>query len=232
MKQLVIRADDLGYSYAVNLGIVRAVRDGLVRSVGLMPNMPEAVRGLAWLSERGLDVAVGQHTNVCLGTPCADSALIPSLVGPDGQFRSSREYRSAFKEGMDFVDLDQACAEKSGMPVPDYLHRFGEEAFRTLETEVAREQGARSGLVIACGGGIVTRERNYPLLHQNGAIVLLDRPLGELSSAGRPLSQSRGVDRLAAERMPAYRAWADLAISCTGSAEGDAQAILQKLGYE
>lgn len=111
MKQLVIRADDLGYSYAVNLGIVRAVRDGLVRSVGLMPNMPEAARGLAWLSETGVDVAVGQHTNVCLGTPCADPALIPSLVGPDGQFRSSREYRSAFKEGMDFVGLDQACLE-------------------------------------------------------------------------------------------------------------------------
>ena len=154
------------------------------------------------------------------------------LIGMPGAGKTSCGRRLARALGRPLVDLDQACAEKSGMPAPDYLHRFGEEAFRTLETEVAREQGARSGLVIACGGGIVTRERNYPLLHQNGAIVLLDRPLGELSSAGRPLSQSRGVDRLAAERMPAYRAWADLAISCTGSAEGDAQAILQKLGYE
>ena len=29
MKQLLIRADDLGYSYAVNLGIARAVSEGL-----------------------------------------------------------------------------------------------------------------------------------------------------------------------------------------------------------
>ena len=45
MKQLLIRADDIGYSYAVNLGIARAVNEGLVRSAGLMPNMPEAQRG-------------------------------------------------------------------------------------------------------------------------------------------------------------------------------------------
>ncbi len=111
MKKLVIRADDLGYSYAVNLGIVRAVREGLVRSVGLMPNMPEAARGLDWLRQTGVDVAIGQHTNVCLGTPCADPAAIPSLVGPDGQFKSSREFRASFKEGVDFVDFDEACLE-------------------------------------------------------------------------------------------------------------------------
>lgn len=45
MKQLLIRADDIGYSYAVNLGIVRSINEGLVRSASLMPNMPEAERG-------------------------------------------------------------------------------------------------------------------------------------------------------------------------------------------
>ena len=50
MKQLLIRADDIGYSYAVNLGIARAVNEGLVRSAGLMPNMPEAQRGWDWVS--------------------------------------------------------------------------------------------------------------------------------------------------------------------------------------
>lgn len=111
MKQLLIRADDLGYSYAVNLGIVRAVREGLVRSVGLMPNMPEAERGVAWLRETGVDVALGQHTNVCLGRPCADPALIPSLLQEDGTFKSSRTYRACFKEGKDFVGFDEAVIE-------------------------------------------------------------------------------------------------------------------------
>lgn len=30
MKQLLIRADDIGYSYAVDLGIARSVNEGLV----------------------------------------------------------------------------------------------------------------------------------------------------------------------------------------------------------
>lgn len=37
------------------------------------------------------------------------------------------------------------------------------------------ELGKRSGLVIATGGGCVTRAENYPLLHQNGTIFCLTR---------------------------------------------------------
>lgn len=109
MKQLLIRADDIGYSYAVNVGIARTVHEGLVRSVGVMPNMPETERGVAWVKDA--DIAIGQHTNVCLGRPCADPARIPSLLGPDGRFKSSREYRAKFKEGVDFVDFDEAVIE-------------------------------------------------------------------------------------------------------------------------
>ena len=109
MKQLLIRADDIGYSYAVNVGIARSVHEGLVRSVGVMPNMPETARGVEWV--RGADIAIGQHTNVCLGHPSADPARTRSLLGPDGCFKSSRKYRAAFKEGVDFVVYDEAVTE-------------------------------------------------------------------------------------------------------------------------
>ena len=119
MKQLLIRADDIGYSYAVNLGIARAVNEGLVRSAGLMPNMPEAQRGWDWVKDAG--IAIGQHTNLCLGTPCADPALIPSLVDENGQLHSSREYRAAFKEGREFAAYDELVIE-----VEAQLARFRE----------------------------------------------------------------------------------------------------------
>ena len=109
MKQLLIRADDVGYSYAVDLGIARVVREGLVRSVGVMPNMPEAERGYSWVADA--DIAVGQHTNVCLGRPCADPALIPSMLGKDGNFHSSREFREHFKRGEELVSYDEAVIE-------------------------------------------------------------------------------------------------------------------------
>lgn len=109
MKQLLIRADDIGYSYAVNLGIARAVNEGLVRSAGLMPNMPEAARGWGWIKDSG--IAIGQHTNLCLGTPCADPALIPSLLDENGQLKSSRAYRAAYAEGREIVEYDELVIE-------------------------------------------------------------------------------------------------------------------------
>lgn len=49
MKRLLLRADDLGYSDGVNCGIAAAVQAGLIRSVGVMTNMPLAESGLARL---------------------------------------------------------------------------------------------------------------------------------------------------------------------------------------
>ena len=109
MKKLIIRADDIGYSEAVNYGIMKSVKDGLVRSAGLMPNMPYAKHGLDLLE--GLDVCIGQHTNVCLGKPCADPALIPSMLQENGDFKSSRMYREAFKRGEEIIELDEAIIE-------------------------------------------------------------------------------------------------------------------------
>lgn len=109
MKQLLIRADDIGYSFAVNVGIARSVNEGLVRSAGLMPNMPEAARGWDWIEDSG--VAIGQHTNLCLGAPCADPALVPSLLDENGQFKSSREYRAAFAEGREIAAYDELVIE-------------------------------------------------------------------------------------------------------------------------
>ena len=119
MKQLLIRADDIGYSYAVNLGIARAVNEGLVRSAGLMPNMSEAARGWDWVKDA--DIAIGQHTNLCLGTPCADPALIPSLLDENGQLKSSRAYRAAFQEGREIAEYDELVIE-----VEAQLARFRE----------------------------------------------------------------------------------------------------------
>lgn len=109
MKQLLIRADDIGYSYAVNLGIARSVNEGLVRSAGLMPNMPEAARGWAWVKDA--DIAIGQHSNLCRGAPCADPALIPSLLDGNGQLKSSRAYRAAWAEGREFAAYDELIIE-------------------------------------------------------------------------------------------------------------------------
>ncbi|MDO4537475.1 MAG: ChbG/HpnK family deacetylase, partial [Coriobacteriales bacterium] len=167
MKQLLIRADDLGYSYAVNLGIARAVKEGLVRSVGLMPNMGEASRGWEWI--RDVDLAIGQHTNLCLGTPCADPSLIPSLLGQDGQLHSSREFRAAWAEGCEIVELDELVIEIEAQLArfreivgkdPDYFEAHAIQSKRVAQAihVVAQRHGLKEQLlsfdpsvVVRCG---------------------------------------------------------------------------------
>lgn len=119
MIQLLLRADDLGYCDGVNCGIEKSVKDGLIRSVGLMPNMPTAADGVRRL--QGTGISLGLHANVCLGTPVSRPEEIPSLVGADGEFKSSAEYRSAFAQGCDLVAVEDAVREAEAQ-----LDRFRE----------------------------------------------------------------------------------------------------------
>lgn len=109
MVQLIIRADDVGYSEAVNYGIEKTVRRGLVGSVGIMPNMSATAHGLKLLKDTG--VCMGQHTNICLGKPCADPNRIPTLLDENGNLKSSRTYREAWKKGEIFTNLDEMVLE-------------------------------------------------------------------------------------------------------------------------
>ncbi len=145
------------------------------------------------------------------------------LIGMPGAGKSSCGRALARLLGRPFVDVDEAIALECGRTAAQIIREDGEEAFRAVETEVTGRYAARSGLVLACGGGVVTREENRDLIRQNARVVFLDRPIAELSDDGRPMSQAKGVERLAAERMDAYRSWADVTLPCTGSPAGDAE---------
>lgn len=106
---LIARADDLGYSEAVNYGIEKSIKDGIVRSAGLMPNMPAAAHGLELL--KGTNTCIGQHTNLCLGKPCADPSQIPGLLDENGNLKSSSRYREAWGKGEEIAPLEEFIAE-------------------------------------------------------------------------------------------------------------------------
>lgn len=82
------------------------MRDGIIRSVGMMTNMPATRHG--WELVKDLPVCVGQHTNICAGRPLTDPALIPSICQESGEFKPSKAYRTARE---DFVVLDEVVLE-------------------------------------------------------------------------------------------------------------------------
>lgn len=87
MKQLIVNADDFGFSDAANAGIVTAHQQGIVSSTSLMVNMPAAWSAAALA--KGLPrLGVGLHLNLSCGTPLSSAAQVPSLVDAQGHFWS------------------------------------------------------------------------------------------------------------------------------------------------
>lgn len=136
------------------------------------------------------------------------------LIGMPGCGKSTVGKQLAAELGMDFADTDEEVEAAAGMSIPDIFERYGEEAFRRLESEQTQKLGKENRLVIATGGGIVKDPGNYARLKQNGLIFLLERDPALLSIKGRPLSKNRDeVLALYKERIGLYESFADLRIN-------------------
>lgn len=137
------------------------------------------------------------------------------LIGMPGCGKSTLGSLLAQATGKCFVDADEEIEKLAKKCIPDIFSQDGEDGFRALETRVLEELGKQSGLVIATGGGCVTRAENYPLLHQNGTIFWLQREIRKLPTDGRPLSVD--LEAMYQTRKPLYAQFADHVIDNNGS---------------
>lgn len=147
------------------------------------------------------------------------------LVGMPGCGKSTVGRALAKLLDRPFVDTDEELEKVLGMSPGEFITHRGEAAFRAQESALLRELGKASGLVIATGGGCVTRPENYPSLHQNGVIFFLERELSKLPRKGRPLSLKGSLEDMYTIRLPMYRKFADLTLANDGPAEGVAQKL-------
>lgn len=155
------------------------------------------------------------------------------LIGMPGCGKSEVGRRIAERTGRKFIDADQAIEESAGCrPIPEIFRQDGEEGFRKLETSVLAELGKQSGTVIATGGGCITREENYPLLHQNGILVWLQRDISKLPIHGRPISQTNPLDKLYAARKDSYERFSDVCIDNNGAIEDTVDAVIAAVNAE
>ena len=131
------------------------------------------------------------------------------LVGMPGCGKTTVGRLLARRTGRQFIDADEELVKQAGKSIPQIFAEEGEAGFRARETAVLAQLGKRSGLVIATGGGCVTRPENYPLLHQNGRIYWLQRDISMLATKGRPLSQGADLAKMYRRRKSMYEAFAD-----------------------
>jgi hopanoid biosynthesis associated protein HpnK len=84
MKELIINADDFGYTQGVNEGIIRAHRDGILTSATLMANgiaFDDAVER----AKANPRLGVGCHLVLTGGNSVAPKEKIPSLADGEGR---------------------------------------------------------------------------------------------------------------------------------------------------
>lgn len=137
------------------------------------------------------------------------------LIGMPGTGKTTVGGILAGELSRSFYDIDEMIVAMAGKSIPQIFADDGEEAFRQIESEAVVEVSKVTGAVIACGGGVVTREENYYPLAENGHIVFLNRDISLLSTVGRPVSQAVSAERLYRMRLPMYRSWCDDEIEIT-----------------
>ena len=151
------------------------------------------------------------------------------LVGMPGCGKSTVGRALAKELNRPFLDADDAFTSTYRRTPASVIAEDGEDRFRSMETEILRALCKQSGAVIACGGGAVTREENYPLLHQNGVIVYLRRELSRLALNGRPISLRTSPEELFEKRRAAYERFADLTVDNTEALYGTVRALTDAL---
>ena len=95
------------------------------------------------------------------------------LVGMMGSGKTSTGRPLAERLGYGFVDADAVIEEAAGCSIPQIFDSDGETGFRDIETHVLSAISQRHSLVVATGGGIVTRPENWGMLHQGIVICLM-----------------------------------------------------------
>jgi len=141
------------------------------------------------------------------------------LIGPMGSGKTTLGRRVADLLDLDFVDCDQELEQQTGASVNLIFDIEGEAGFRKRETRILRQLAGRRSVLLATGGGAVTREANREILRSNGLVVWLKTSIAQqLDRLGRdkarPLLQTpdreERLRQLASERDPLYAELADL----------------------
>ena len=90
MKNLIVNADDLGWTEGVNKGIAEAHRHGIVTSTSMLANGKAFAKAVE-LVEKMPALGVGVHLNLSDGAPVAERKQVGSLVNSKGIMQGGPE---------------------------------------------------------------------------------------------------------------------------------------------
>jgi predicted glycoside hydrolase/deacetylase ChbG (UPF0249 family) len=90
LRNLIVNADDLGWTEGVNQGIAEAHQNGIVTSASLLANGAAFVSGVE-LARTTPALGVGVHLNLSDGEPVAERELVTTLLNDRGELEGKPE---------------------------------------------------------------------------------------------------------------------------------------------
>jgi shikimate kinase len=159
------------------------------------------------------------------------------LIGMPGSGKSTVGVVLAKQTGLDFVDTDILIQTAAGRSLQEIVDTEGHMALRRIEEEVLLRLDCRNH-VIATGGSAAYSSAAMEHLKSGGIAVFLHADISTLEErvrdfSGRGLAKSpdQTFSDLYAERVPLYRMYADITVSCDGMIHEDVCArIMEELG--
>ena len=191
---------DVVYNPARTALLLQAEELGIKNAGGLYMLVAQAKRSAELFTGSSIDDAEIPRIRALMNSRMQNIVLI----GMPGSGKSTAAARLGAALGREAADSDEYIAAATGETPARIIEGRGEAEFRRCETAALAELGKRSGLIIATGGGCVTREENYPLLHQNSVIFWLERDVDKLPTDGRPLSREGELRAMYEARRAAY----------------------------
>ncbi len=200
----------------LNTKLVLDARQKNVQAVGgLMMLVAQAVKAIEYFNHIEIDKKVIENVYNKISNEKANLVLI----GMPGCGKSSIAKMLAKNLNRQWIDIDQLIESEIKMPIKDYFERYGEEAFREIETKCTKECSKHTNCVISCGGGIIKKHENMISLMMNGTIIYVDRDIEKLAiTKDRPLSKDLNqVKKLYNERIELYRKYAQTTVENNSS---------------
>lgn len=165
MRALIVNADDLGFSEAVDEGIVRAHREGVVTSTTLMTDGPSASSAVERVLREAPGIGLGLHVDLTGVRPGGALAVVRALGHVTGAEIEAvceaqvARFRALVGRAPDHLDCHQhlaqfhpvtfaaylAVARRCGVPVRSPAPFLAVAALRAFVERVERENGVPLG---------------------------------------------------------------------------------------
>ncbi len=139
------------------------------------------------------------------------------LTGFMGSGKTTLGRKLAARLNYPFIDLDHVLEGQTGMTIPEYFARHGEDHFRALESRVLKTMDYPEDAVISTGGGLPCFFDHMAWMNRQGRTIyikLAPKALAarlENAKADRPLLREKHGEALVAfieekltEREPYY----------------------------